>query len=135
MNGVSISPQGFQSQFDSYDSDAILTEYEKKALSYIEEAFEENGLPFSELRFRRRSDSYLSVLALNDMDFLRIKASERSVWFSVHGLHLSPELKSDARFDGVKKTLIHWKVKLKDVDDLKDNTDLIIESYLSIRNK
>ena len=135
MNGVSISPQGFQSQFDNYNTDAILTDYEKKALSYIEEAFEENGLPFSELRICRRSDSYLSVITLNDMDFLRIKASERSIWFSIHGLQLSPELKADSRFDGVKKTLIHWKVKLKDIEDFKDNTDLIIESYLSIRNK
>lgn len=131
---IKISIHGIESQFDNYDADAIPTELESIALEAIGSEFKKRGLDFGEIRFRRRSDKYLTLLAPNDFDFCRIKVGERSVWFSVHGIKLPAEIKNDSRFDGVKKTLVHWKVSLKNVSDFQHNSDLIAESYLSIRD-
>ena len=133
MNGIYISPYGCSSQFDNYNKDADLTELESQALEYIKIAFTNLNIDFNELRFRRRSDSYLTILAPNDIDFCRLKVSERSTWFSVHGMHLSEPLKSDPRFNGAKKNTLHWKVKLNDVTDFINNSDLIVQSYLSLK--
>ena len=135
MNGVEISPLGIKAQFDNYNTDAELTELEKEALKYIKAYFVENGADFDSLRFCRRSENYLSVIAPTDTDFCRLKVSERSVWYSVHGARLSEPLRNDSRFDGVKKSLLHWKVKLKSPADFKDNSDLILESYLVTINQ
>ncbi|MBR0141893.1 MAG: hypothetical protein IJM19_06575 [Ruminococcus sp.] len=131
---ITISLDGVKSEFDGYDSDAVLTSIETKAIEYIKREFEKREINFDEIRFRRRSKDYLTLLAPNDFDFCRIKVGERSVWFSVHGLNLPKEIKNDERFDKVKKTLIHWKVKLGSIDEFLENSDLIAESYISIRN-
>ena len=102
MNGVYISPFGCGSQFDRYNQDAELTEFENIALDYIKSAFSAADLNFEELRFRRRSDNYLTILSPNDNDFCRLKVSERSVWYSITGAYLPSDLKNDPRFDGVK---------------------------------
>lgn len=131
MNGIEISPFGSKSQFDNYNSDAELTELETTALSHIRNTFIQASEDFDVLRFRRRSQDYLTIISPNDDDFCRIKVTSRSIWFSVHGLTLPEHIKSDSRFDGVKKTLVHWKVKLSSVEDFIDNSDLILASYTS----
>lgn len=133
MNGIELSPLGSKTQFDNYNSDAELSELEMIALYHIKAAFAKASEDFDVLRFRRRSQDYLTVISPNDDDFCRIKVTSRSIWFSVHGLTLPESFKSDARFDGVKKTLVHWKVKLKSIDDFIDNSDLILASYLSTK--
>lgn len=133
MNGITISPFGSTSQFDNYNTDAELTEFEMEAISYIKQTFLDNGEAFDVLRFCRRSQDYLTILSPNDIDFCRIKVTSRSIWFSVNGLRLSEALKNDIRFEGVKKTSVHWKVKLNCIEDFKDNSDLILESYVSIK--
>lgn len=130
---IIISSDGEISSLDSYDMPAELTVYEKKAVFHIYNAFTESGIDFDDMRFRRRSCSYLTMLAPNGNDFCRIMASERTAWFSVDVWRLSDKIKSDSRFDDVKKrTIRHWKVKLNCIDDFKDNSDLIVESYKSI---
>lgn len=135
MNGVFISSSGCGSQFDRYNQAAELTDLEKKAVEYIKSAFFDADLNFEELRFIRMSDNYLTILAPNDTDFCRLKASNRSSWFSVAGVYLPDSLKIDPRFDGIKKSLLHWKIKLNGVDDLKNNSDIIIETYIGIKKE
>ena len=134
MNGISIFPNGIHSQFDNYNKDSDLTELEKQALSYIKQEFEENDIDFNTLSFRRRSEDYLTILAYNEYDFCRLKVTERSIWFSINGIILPNSIKNDPRFDGVKKSLIHWKIKLPNIESIKDNADLILESYLALKN-
>lgn len=130
---IEITPYGVKSEIDNYNTDAVMTELEKEAIGYIKREFKKRNIDFGEIRLRRRSKAYLTLLAPNDYDFCRIKAGKQSVWFSVHGFNLPENIKNDSRFDNAKKTLLHWKIKLSSIDDFKDNSDLISESYLSIK--
>lgn len=120
--------------FERYNADAVLTDLEKKAIDIIASKFEEFSIDFSNIKASRRSENYLSLIAENDFDFCRIKAGNRSCWFSIHSLNLNDTLKNDSRFDECNKKLVHWKIKLSSVDDLEEYADLILESYLSIKD-
>lgn len=131
---IRISVDGVTSEFDNYNTDAVLTELEDTAIKYIRNEFIKRNLDFDCIRFRRRSKDYLTLLAPNDFDFCRIKSTERATWFSIHGLNLPKPIQDDERFGDTKKTLIHWKVKLGNVEDFATNSDLIAESFISIQN-
>lgn len=131
---IKISIYGVECEFDNYNTDAVLTELEEKAIKYVRNEFTKRDIDFECLRFRRRSKDYLTILAPNDFDFCRIKTTERVTWFTIHGLHLPKHIQNDERFDNTKKTLIHWKVHLNNVNDFESNSDLIAESFLSIRD-
>jgi len=129
---IVFSPSKISSEFDNYDSDAVLTSEEKEALEFIKKAFDDAALDFTRIVYRRRSKDYLSLVIGDNIDFCRIKATARSVWFSVLAKHLPDEIKTDLRFEGNKKTALHWKVKLTDISDFANNSDLIAESFASI---
>ena len=122
------------SGFARYNADAELTEVEQIAINIIISQFEEFSVDFSKIKICRRSDNYLSLVAENEFDFCRIKAGTRSSWFSIHGLNLSDDLKNDSRFDECNKKIVHWKIKLSTIEELEDYVDLILESYLSIKD-
>ena len=119
--------------FERYNAEAVLTDLEKTAIDMIASKFDEFSVDFSKIKVCRRSENYLSLVAENEFDFCRIKAGARSNWFSIHGLQLSDDIKQDKRFESVNKKLVHWKVLLSDVSDFKSNSDLILESYLSVK--
>ena len=129
---IIISSDGVTSDLYKHDADAELTILEKKAVSFIRSEFEKRDIDFDCIRFRRRSNDYLTLLSPNDYDFCRLKTTERVTWFTVFAAQLPEEIKNDSRFNGNKKTLLHWKVKLQSLDDLKNNSDLIADSFLSI---
>lgn len=131
---IKISIHGVEGEFDNYNTDAVLTELEEKAVRYIRDEFVARNIDFECIRFRRRSKDYLTLLAPNDFDFCRIKTTERVTWFTIHGLHLPKSIQDDIRFGDTKKTLIHWKVKLDNVEDFATNSDLVVESFLSIKD-
>lgn len=120
--------------FGNYNTDAELTDLEKNAIYIISSKFEEFSVDFSKIRICRRSENYLSLVADNEFDFCRIKAGIRSNWFSIHGLNLPDNLKNDSRLNECNKKLVHWKVKISTIDELNDYADLILESYLSIKD-
>lgn len=110
-----------------------LTEKEVIATGIVENALQEIGVPSTEICFRRNTEKYLSVVSHDVYDFLRIKAGEKSVWFTVF---LSPDLqqkfKDDPRFTAQKnKNQLHWKVSLSSVQELENNKDLIQLGYKS----
>lgn len=119
---------------DYYNQPANLTIPEKQAALYIKKAFLSNNIDFDKLiRFRRRSQNYLSLIAPNDDDFCRIKIGPKSIWFSIDAWRLDEERKNDARFNNIKNRRIrHWKVYLNCIEDFEKNTDLIIDTYKSI---
>jgi hypothetical protein len=120
--------------FERYNAEAVLTDLEKTAIDMIASKFDEFSVDFSKIKMCRKSENYLSLVAENEFDFCRIKAGARSSWFSIHGLNLPDDLKNDSRFDDCNKKIVHWKLKLSGIDDLKDYVDLILESYLSIKD-
>lgn len=94
-----------------------------------------NGvLPDGELRPVRRSDDYVSVLyRREDNDFLRFKASPRTLWVSIA---MTPDmikrLQTDERFDAQKnKKTIHWKSKLDSIQAVDALADVMAESAIS----
>ena len=133
MKGTVISKGEITGAFDNYNAPAELTDDEKTAIDYIKAVFDDNSVDFSQIKFCRRSNNYLSLITSNNMDFCRIKVGKRSCWFSIHGLQLPDDIKQDKRFESVNKKLVHWKVLLSDVSDFKSNSDLILESYLSVK--
>lgn len=122
------------SSLDNYDQPADLSMLEKQVALYIKRAFQKNNIDFDKsIRFRRRSQSYLTLIAPNDIDFCRIKAGLKSVWFSVDSWSLNEEKKNDARFNNVKNRKIrYWKVELNCIEDFENNADLIVDTYKSL---
>lgn len=109
-----------------------LSEQETKAIEIIKSAFDEKGLPFSEISIERRSQSYLSLVLPNMNDFCRIHFGERSMWISLDMWRCDEELQNNRYFDTVSpknRKKRHWEIPLKSVDEIKDVTDLIISVY------
>lgn len=116
--------------YKDYHTPAELTTNEKYALKLIKNEFEKEGIDFSQIRFRRRSDSYLTLLSPDGTDFCRIKAGIQAFWFSVDCWRMETD---DVRFKNVKnKNMRHWKVQLNCIEDFGANADLIVECYKSI---
>lgn len=143
MNGIAI---GFdyekgeiisKSQFDKYNEDAELTELENQAVKIIKSAFEKETLPFDKIKFRRHSQSYLSLFIFDpkinqDTDFCRIKAGVKSIWISLD-MWRAKDYQDDMCLSAVtNKNQRHWKVKLNCIDDFENITDLIINVFKSI---
>lgn len=120
--------------FDNYNKPTDLTILEAVAVDYIKEEFEKSGIDFSKaVRFRRRSENYLTLIAPNDVDFCRIKAGSIAIWFSVDAWRLDEDKKSDPRFSGVKnRNTRHWKVYLNRIYDFETNSDLIVDTYKAL---
>ena len=119
-NGVYYS---VSSKMDAYTAEASLTEMEAEAVGTIIDAV---GSLADQLRFCRRTDSYLSVVGPEyGDDFLRIKATPRALWFSLDMWGVDGYA-DDPRFSEVKnKKQRHWKVKLRALDDLGLYADVI----------
>lgn len=115
----------FESASARYDTEITPSEKEADALGYIVAAV---GDLADELRFYRRSDSYLTVCVCSpNCDFLRLKATERALWFSLD-MWGSPFTKS-ALFDSVQnKKQRHWKVNLSSVEDIAAYSEAIREA-------
>lgn len=120
--------------FARYDQPAELQILEKQAALYIKSAFLKNGIDFDRaVRFRRRSQSYLSLIAPNNIDFCRIKVGVKAIWFSVDAWSLDTEKLNDLRFNNVKnRATRHWKVELDRIEDFESNADLIIDTYKAL---
>lgn len=121
------------SSCDTWNRPAVLTDGESRAVKVVETALAEIGVQASEICYRRRSKDYLSLVVLNEYDFLRIKIGERATWFSVFlSGELQRELLNDPRFARQKnKRQMHWKVQLNSLHDLEADKDLIQYGYKS----
>jgi len=83
------------------------------------------------IHLERRTDAYLTLVVCEYCDFCRLKISQRSKWFSVATWPKNPsELIESGWPEPVNdKKQCHWKYKLVSVDDLKNYSDLILQSY------
>lgn len=98
-------------------------------MKLVKKEFEKEGIDFSQIRFRRRSDSYLTLITPDGTDFCRIKTGVQAFWFSLDCWRMKTD---DKRFSNVKnKNMRHWKVQLSSIEDFGTNADLIIECYKS----
>jgi len=107
------------------------TELETAFVQNVENILRDCFNPDFPIRIEQRSQDYLSMMVGEHSDFLRFKCTERTKWFTVC---LSPikrkESGIESRFDSCKPTIIHWKIKLKSVDDLINYSDIIQDAYL-----
>ena len=122
MNGVfsfGIDEDGkffFESATDRYDTEVEPTEIEAEALKHI---INVTGA----VHLYDRSGDYLTICNDSDVDFCRLKATPRSLWFS---LDVPDEFKNDERLASVpNKNQRHWKIKLKSIDEIGNYADII----------
>ena len=124
------------SQFDNYDKDAELTEYEEKAVSYIKKQFEKENIPFDTILFRRRSKNYLSLVTPTNNDFCRIKAGPKSAWYSLDMWGCAKELQEHTYFSDVtNKNQRHWKLNLKSIDEFESAAEVICFIYQNLTSQ
>lgn len=77
---------------------------------------------------RRAGDKYLTISFDIDYDFMRLKATSRSLWFSVWH---DPSDEENPLFDSVEnRKQLHWKVKLSSPSDLENFQDIIYRAAL-----
>lgn len=102
--------------------DVLLTPLEEQAVSLIYESVKD--LPYT-LHCERRSSSYLSIVGPRyGDDFCKLKATSKSLWFSL--ALWSCGVEKDPRLDCVaNKNQRHWKIPLSDVSDILQYSDLI----------
>lgn len=119
------------SEFDKYKEDVILTAQEQILCNILRNMFNKIGVDYdTEIKLQRRSNSYLSIFNNNGNDFLRVKASAKTTWFSIDTWKMADEYKNDPRFDSVKnKKQRHWKIVLSSPNEIAKHFDLISEAY------
>lgn len=84
------------------------------------------------ISFDRRSSNYLTVALAEKYDFLRIKRTAKTFWFSVSP---APEDKSNLLFANVSnKRLLHWKINVTDVNAAELYQEIIYHSALNAKS-
>lgn len=112
-----------------------LTDAENDALNIVYKALSDLDIESAEIHAERKSSKYLSIVAFEHYDFIRLKIGEKSKWISVF---LSPQDRSDLfndkRFSNFKnKNQIHWKITIQSIEQLEDHKDLIHRAYTSAK--
>lgn len=127
--GVDESGNVFVDNTDCGERAICETDLEAAAIEIVSNiVFSHSG---KKVGVERRSDSYISLLCEDGRDFLRVKLTERTKWFSIDSWFLSDEDKNDNRLSdycGCKSR--HWKIKLSNVADLAKYEDLIYKAYI-----
>ena len=87
MSAIEIKFENGEISVSSSESrkneDVVLTAAESRAAEIVGEALVDIGVSSSDIRYKRNSQNYLSVVTHDVYDFLRIKAGEKSNWFTV----------------------------------------------------
>lgn len=91
---------------------------EQDAVSYILKAVDDP------IKFCLRSNSYLTICNESGNDFCRLKATPRTLWFSLDVSNTGCE--GDERLAFVQnKNQRHWKITLNDIEELEEYADII----------
>lgn len=107
----------------------ILTDLEREATDIIIDIISKSSINQDFLTLERRTDKYLSYILPEDYDFLRIKVTNRTKWFSIDAWKTFDTTLDDTRFDCVEnRNIRHWKFKLNNINDLYSFSDLIISA-------
>lgn len=107
-------------------NDAVeVSKFEAEALSIISEILSCKV----EYRLERRAESYLT-LVVGEYDFCRLKATERTNWISFDMWRCSDSVKNDERLKDVSnKNQRHWKIRLPDIHDIRNYSDILVASF------
>lgn len=104
----------------------VLTDFEKEATDIIIDIMNKSKMNPEHLKLERRTDNYLSYILPEDYDFLRIKVTNRTKWFSIDSWKTFDTTSNDSRFNSVEnRSIRHWKFKLNNINDLYSFSDLI----------
>ena len=113
------------------DSDRCveLNELEKEVFDKIIHMIS-NDVDISKIRLEKRSDAYTSVVFGNLNDFMRFKFTDKTKWISLRlPREIAKENMDNPLFDAQKnKRQLHWKSKLKSVDEIELLKPFIISS-------
>lgn len=105
----------------------ILTELEKDAIDVVTDIMKKNNILHDSFALERRTDKYLTCVLCTNYDFIRLKITERTMWFSIDSWNTFDTTSNDERFDCIENRKIrHWKFKLNSINDLYNFEDLIV---------
>lgn len=116
------------------ERDVDLNEEEVQAVELIFEILKDTVVNTNKLEVVRKSSSYATIVLRGndfDFDFVRFKFTDKTKWIT---LNLSKNdritYKDDPLFEAQKKkTQIHWKSALRNIEDLLKYKNLMINSY------
>lgn len=104
-----------------------VSECESELLSIINDILSGRG----EYYLERRSENYLTLVA-GEYDFCRLKATERTRWISLDMWRCSESIKNSEKLKNVSnKNQRHWKIKLSDINDIRNYADILVASFES----
>lgn len=127
--GIDKTGAYVSSAFDCYDDCIDLCGKEKEAFEMIGEILKDAGIDIEKYRAVQRSNDYTTLLIGESSDFCRIHFGERAKWISIDMWGRAKAFKEDAKFSNVKnKNQRYWKVKVNNLEDLREFRDIIIEA-------
>lgn len=120
-----------ESDINKRNQSVLLSEYEQEFLNTIFEILDNAEFDIDIIYLERRTNNYLSLVINNDIDFLRVKITDRTKWFSLDMWWSNKgEYDKDERISSdVNKKQRHWKFKFNCFDDIVSYQDLICNSY------
>lgn len=115
----------------AYELADSLSDGESAAMAKIFTALSKIGVDCETIKLQRRSKNYLSLIAFEIYDFIRIKIGSQSLWFSICLSEFDKsELKNDIRLETIEnKNQVHWKIPLADLEEISLYEDLFQRSY------
>lgn len=135
---IGIDSNGKVFSRSSFEKALNLTPDEQRAIDIVYEALTTLSTEDADIHVEQKSTNYLSVVAFEVYDFLRLKIGEKAKWFSIATYSFSKadrsDLSEDIRFATVEnKKQNHWKISLASAEQLKEYQDLIQRAYAAAK--
>ena len=113
-----------------------MTEHERKALAIVRRIISESGISGDlEIRPEKIAEDYISFVYASS-DFIRIKASKTSNWFTIDSTGFTEEILNNPKYEKqINARKYHWRFSIKNVEELFEYTDLIVMSYSYVIRK
>lgn len=127
-----MSSEAKKAFYDSMGNDISITYHEKECLNAVLDCIIGHNGNINMLSLERRSSDYLSVICCQN-DFLRIKATKRTLWFSFDTWVIKrsgfESLLSPLAGIAKNTNQRHWKIPLANPSDILNYSEYIFIAY------
>ena len=108
-----------------------MTDLEESAYNKILNLISESA-DLSKVHLEKNSDAYTSLVYGKYNDFVRFKLTERTKWISIRMIPSDRQANKDNPLfaDQKNKNQLHWKVKIKNIDEIFSYQKFIINACL-----
>ena len=108
-----------------------MTDLEENAYNKILNLISDSA-DLSKVHLEKNSDAYTSLVYGKYNDFVRFKLTERTKWISIRMIPSDRQANKDNPLfaDQKNKNQLHWKVKIKNIDEISSYQKFIINACL-----